>query len=554
VNKEAEPKLGRLELALATSLLLSVCSLGYALTRVLEEIPAGQPAPGRLNVFYYLYASAERPHFVLLAAFSAILAAFAWRAAPNGPSGLSPAIGRVTYRSAFAVFLVAWSGSYLILGSFPLSMDEFNAVFQSRIFATGRLAAPIPDAWVSYVDAIRPTYVTFLPQERSWLSGYLPAYAALRAPFTGLGIDSLVNPLLGAASIIALTAVARRIRPDQPWYALLAPAILALSPQFLLTSMSWYAMPAHLLLNLLWLYLFVRGDRTSLALAPWLGIVAIGLHNPFPHALFAIPFLIALLIQRRWLVLSYFGVVYVLGAMVWLAWLGYALGPTNASAARDAFGLPGIWQALNQFAGASLVFSWQTPACALGVALAVVGMPYLRPIERQLAAGIMLALVFYAFFAPSQGHGWGYRYIYGSLGGIALLGSAGMIRLKQRLTFNAFRRVAVCSIALTVGLQIPLRFSTARSFTGDFRTMSNALGASRSPAVVVDASRVWYGTDLIRNDPFLKAPVLVNRARVAVSPPRDSLGVKVVETVLPAWPAAHGVPSIAPVSPSKPSE
>ena len=80
----------------------------------------------------------------------------------------------------------------------------------------------------------------------------------------------------------------------------MAVALLATSSQVVLTSGSGYTMPAHLLANLLWLWLYLRGDRRrGRSRCSWAGSRS-GLHSPFPHALFVAPFLVRLLRERRW--------------------------------------------------------------------------------------------------------------------------------------------------------------------------------------------------------------------------------------------------------------
>ncbi|WP_332699641.1 hypothetical protein, partial [Halalkalibacter lacteus] len=91
-------------------------------------------------------------------------------------------------------------------------------------------------------------------------------------------------------SVVLLAAIARRLWPDEglrPWMAL---AFLVTSSEVLMTSGTGYSMPAHLALNLLWLWLYQRGDARSWGLALAVGVLALGLHNPMPHALFVARF------------------------------------------------------------------------------------------------------------------------------------------------------------------------------------------------------------------------------------------------------------------------
>ena len=59
--------------------------------------------------------------------------------------------------------------------------------------------------------------------------------------------------------------------------------LLASSPQFLITSMTSYAMSAYLALNLLWLWLFLRDTPRAHLAAMTVGFAACGLHQLIFH-------------------------------------------------------------------------------------------------------------------------------------------------------------------------------------------------------------------------------------------------------------------------------
>ena len=83
-------------------------------------------------------------------------------------------------------------------------------------------------------------------------------------------------------------------------------------------------MPAHLALNTIWLWLYSRPDRRAFYLAPFVGVVAIGLHQPIVHALFVAPFLVRLVLQRRWRTVGIFTVIYLAGCLGWFMWKAHA--------------------------------------------------------------------------------------------------------------------------------------------------------------------------------------------------------------------------------------
>ena len=59
-----------------------------------------------------------------------------------------------------------------------------------------------------------------------------------------------------------------------------------------------------------------------------------------------------------------------------------------------------------------------------------------------LGAGVVLTFAFFSFYPSTQGHGWGYRYVYGMLGNLALLQNflGGIDAGDVHLGFNIERR------------------------------------------------------------------------------------------------------------------
>ncbi len=64
------------------------------------------------------------------------------------------------------------------------------------------------------------------------------------------------------------------------------------SPVIFGIGISYYSMPAHLLANSLYALLLVRPTPLRAIGAGVVGSIALSLHNPVPHTLFAIPWLI----------------------------------------------------------------------------------------------------------------------------------------------------------------------------------------------------------------------------------------------------------------------
>jgi hypothetical protein len=159
------------------------------------------------------------------------------------------------------------------------------------------------------------------PAPNTWISPYLPGYSAVRALFHLGGAQWMTNPCLAMLTVLAMVGVSSRLWPSSKVNQGLALLMLVTSPQFLINSMTSYAYPAHLCVNLFWLWLYSRNDRLGLMLAPWVGVLAMGLHQPVVHVLFAAPFLVRLLWSRSWRLRIYTVCIYTAGSLFWIYWL-----------------------------------------------------------------------------------------------------------------------------------------------------------------------------------------------------------------------------------------
>lgn len=505
------------------------------LTLVRRETP--------LNVFYRLYALHELPLLVVLALFS-LAVLWSTRRTPASSSRRLDRLATFARRLpakalAAGVLAVTALGTLVVMHGIGLSMDEFAASFQARIFSTGRATASVPPAWQALVPWTTPVFVTYKLEAQAWVAAYLPVYAALRTPFVLLRAEWLLNPLLAAASVLLLDRVARRLWPGAVWPRLAALAFLVTSTQFLATSMTGYAMPAHLCLNLLWLLLYLRDDRAGWLAAPWVGALALGLHNPFPHALFVAPFLIRMLLRRRFGWLAYAGAVYAVSAVAWLAWLRFASagggggggGSTSAAGLLGSFRLPDAGMGFVHALDLTLVFSWQTPVLPVLLLVALFAWRRLGAAERDLAAGLLLTFAFYLLFPANQGHGWGYRYIYGALGNVALLAAAGAAIAARQLPRERVRALVAASLLVTVAVQLPLRFRQIERFVHPYASAMAFIAARPAPLIAVDFNEGAYVWDLIRNDPLFGDGARVIAYSPDNAPPLEALPPAVRDSV-----------------------
>src|SRR5262245_52586754 len=255
--------------------------------------------------------------------------------APSAPARIEHA-GRASFAvlTAIIVGVAVYALSRLIY--FALSVDEFMAEFDSRIIASGRLMAPISAAWRDFVPPLHRIFRLILSDNTYWTSSYRPMNAALRSVFVLLGAPALHGAALAGVAIVALFGVARRLWPDRPDAAVVSVLLLASSSQFLVTAMTPYAMTAHLALNMVWLWLFLRDTTPSHALAAAAGFVACGLHQVIFHPLFVAPFLMSLLAARRWKLLTFYGAAYGAIGLFWILYWSLVLHAVNAPIGQSA--------------------------------------------------------------------------------------------------------------------------------------------------------------------------------------------------------------------------
>jgi len=420
------------------------------------------------------------------------------------------------------VCLVAgWIGWRLVFGAYAFSLDEFLANFDAKIFASGRLMGPVPRAWQGFVPALQPMYMLPLPDD-VWASGYLPVNAALRALGRLAHAEALVNPLLSAISIVAVWGVGRRLWPERPSLALIAAALLGTSPQLIVTSMTAYAMPAHLAFNLVWLWLFLRGGKLGHAGAIATGFLATGIHQMVFHPLFVAPFVLQLWWRRRWGLATLYTLAY---AGICLFWIEYwplasavsGVHPGESDSTGGAYLMDRIddvlgnlyWRDVGVFGECILRFAtWQNlvlaPLALVGLVATIRTKGYLRP----LVLGVFLTLAAVFLATPTQTHGWGYRYLHGLLGSIALVAAWGWARLTDPL--DARERAAAAgalAIASAVSLAVltPVRAWQAWDYVRPFAAANAAVQRADADVVVIDhnSSVLFDMGTLTRNDPFL---------------------------------------------------
>lgn len=507
------------------------------LMALLLRLSLSQPDASLVNIYYQLIAWYEVEAFLFLLlglVGSAYYVRIAQSLRPSfePPGWLRTAVIRYwIWALAILVFIVSLAGAKLVFGYYDFSLDEYAMAWQGRRFAEGQLHATIPPHLAPLGSALGAHFFIYDPSSHTFVANYLPVYALMRAAMEWIQAPWLLNPLLTGMSVLLLAGIARQVWPHHPDRALLAALLAASSSQIVFTGMSSYSMVAHLFLNLLWLWLFVRATPFALALVPWVGVLSMLLHQPIAHFTFVAPFLLRACSERRWWWSAYLALVYGLGCWVGL-WFRQLLAPVDSisGTALKIFSEPSLVHTLSQVLNLGLLFSWESLATVMlasyGIFLAMsrplkLGRRSARwtdpgRLSWDLTMGLVLTFLFYLFFPHTQGHGWGFRYAHPVLGNLILLAILGWGLLRHRLSRRqAWRWVIVCT-ALAWSFQFSWRVAEVSLVTRPFKDALHQLQQRPEPYVVLDPYAGWYLVDLVRNEPpFNERPLILNGSRLS---------------------------------------
>lgn len=494
---------------LGAILLLAASGTGLGLW--LRHQWIGQPYPSDgYNVYFVLFARSGPAGLALVMAFTIATAVWLRLGTPARTSPLSLRPRFTIVLMAFAAFALTAAGYFVVFHAYSLTADEYMANFQARIFLHGKLRAVLPEFWWPMVRLVIPTHAGYFPELHAWNSSYLPVYAAIRAPFMAVSLQSLVNPIFAGISVLTIAAITHKVWPEDRWRPIIAAALLACSSQFLVMSMTAYAMPAHLALNLIWLWLYLEPAKRRFWLAPLVGAAALGLHQPFFHALFVAPFLARLVWQRRWKASLYFAAVYLLGIIAWFQWWHHFMPEFNGTGSAGTFGLHRYtW--MIQTIYLCLLLGWLALPIPILAALGFARFRKLSPFLQDAALSCVLTFGFYIFVRADQAHGWGDRYFHGTLGCLILVALAGWDPLCQRLGKPAAATYVTVGVVASFFVQFPWRCVQAENFVAPYAHAAELFHSPDVDIVAFNPLQAWYSADLVRNDPFLeKHPIVTH--------------------------------------------
>lgn len=399
----------------------------------------------------------------------------------------------------------------------PLSMDEYAVYFQSQIFAAGQISTHLPVNWLSRLLApsFHGWFLDISPKTGETVSVYWPGFAVVMAPFSALGAGWLCNPVITALTIPAVMHAAARIYPQQPNAPGWAAAFTIASPVFVITGLTYFSMPGSMLLNILFVLGFIQPRPLALFCSGLAGSLALTFHNPFPHLLFALPWLLWLVwtegVGRKLLalMLGYLPLTLIFG----VGWVLFRTQIMDMPAqAGDTAGAAGLLEMLlkpfvppdlailhMRAAGLVKLWLWSVPGLLV---LAAIGAWRGRrnPYILLLAASGMMTFLGYFVVPYDQGHGWGYRYFHSAWFVLPLL-AIGVVGGAQALLIKTW---ASALVAASTVIMLPAYLTGTGMVVWAIVDQVPPAGSAASPRLTfVYPDRGLFAVDLVQNDPFL---------------------------------------------------
>jgi hypothetical protein len=403
------------------------------------------------------------------------------------------------------------AGALFVYKNSAFCMDEYAAVFQAKTFATGRIIAQLPPTVIDWL--IPPGFNgAFLVASRTTgraIEVYWPGFSLILAPFEFAGIPWLCNASLAGLAIYLVHRITLEITNDRRaagWAVLFTVG----SGAFAAYAISYYSMQAHLTANLLFVWLLLKPTSQRAFWAGVVGSVALVLHNPFPHTMFAAPWIIAIARskERRQSLLTLLLGYLPVSIFVGIGWLNLRDFVTSGDAGLSAisstistaFSFPTKSMLYIRLAETAKLWIWEVP-CLLVLA----GFGRLRNGDDwricAMTQSALLTFVGYVFFTLDQGHGWGYRYFHSAWGVVPILAASAMAARSQpngRLV--AF---AGATTILNLVLVLPLQLIQIQDIITGHAAQLPPRKSGNNVYFICDGG--FYLADLVQADPLLRA-------------------------------------------------
>ncbi|HEY7135141.1 MAG TPA: glycosyltransferase family 39 protein [Acidimicrobiia bacterium] len=465
-------------------------------------------------------------------------AARAQRAAPAVRSAWIVAVLCVL---AFVLAIVVAKQLFPYLSRNP---DETAYIMQSRMVRAGEISLPA----ATHAPFFRPALSA--PHDGKIVFLYTPEWPAVLGVSSALFGTSVVALALTAAATVAVVYLFARELFERR-VALVAAAIFALSPIFVVQTGTRLSYVFGVLTDVTFGWLLLRGLRTGsrwsyVAAGAAFGAAFFG--RAFDAVLFAVPLLVYVLCTRRrqlgallrplaWFLLGVAPLL-VVTALVNQNLMGSIFSfPENVVGAHSTFGWgkklafqppPGQRPVPIDFSvGNAFLTLWRNVievrawifGGVLAVLVAVVGLIRVRPKARDwLLLGIIAAfpvgyLFWYGIYtATSTYHGvysYGPYYYFPAFVALALLVARGLVGLLEGRRFAVVAVVAVVLVATTAVLMRNPVHNATQNAASQRRALRLFASVPKHDALVV-LPQYWIGSPYatLTNDPDLKNPVL----------------------------------------------
>ena len=493
----------------------------------MQSLSSGYFESHDVTVFYYLFIFQDNlPAFVALALLAAALI-------PDfGALGMRLAsfCGSRPMAVASITTVCLCVGSIFVYRNYPLCMDEYAAVFQSKVFAAGRLAGQFPTPLIDWLipPVFQNNFLTVSHQSGEIVSSYWPGFAILLTPFTWVSAPWAANAILGGITVLLVHRLTFRLMGSHEAAGFAVLLTLA-SPVVTINAISYYSMPAHLVANMAFALLLLNPTPWRSFTAGVLGSFALVLHNPVPHTLFAIPWILWLLYRRelRKNVIFMIAGYLPLSAILGLGWqlflhglnasgaISFSNGASEASFIDHLFMTlrlvlvqPSTDQLFARLIGLAKVWIWAVPGLLL---LACRGALKERGNIRfmLITASAFCTLAGYMFVSFDQGHGWGFRYFHSAWFALPLLATAAVYGINEP-GMTQLRKFVAGLAVLSLVFLTATNTMNVRQFID--RHLQQLPGAEQvAPQVlIVNPGFGFYTIDLVQNDPFLrKRPIIL---------------------------------------------
>ncbi|MEM9446322.1 MAG: hypothetical protein AAGA18_13340, partial [Verrucomicrobiota bacterium] len=403
-----------------------------------------------------------------------------------------------------AIFLVTVIGNFIVMKDFPLSADEALIKFQADCYRQFKIGGILPTNLVPTHNIFFLSYQYYNESSTGWTSQYLPVYAFFYAVLSTANLEFLLGAIMNCVSLVMVWHIAKILWPQDkelPWICVI---FLGSSSQFLITGMTYYTMNGHLAINLIWLWLFLKNKTWATLLLPWVGALAIGMHQPHIHAHMAIPCLLLVPFKKKWWETAYIVIIYLLACYIWYSFLTHVRNSDPNEIMNQSLGLPSAISIIVRLMNVFLLINWSNIVAGLLCIYALNRYKNMPFSIRLIALSFIVSFFFYLLFPGTGGHGWGSRYSHCILGHMVLLAGYGYQLLKEFLCHNLLKRFVCVFTLFALLIQLPLRCYQSSSFVTPYARLFDHISTLDVDYVGIKFLEGYYVLDMVRNDPFFR--------------------------------------------------